>query len=300
MSSTIWPNAWRRRADCGRRADMGVVTKLIQPDSRRRQLVAAALSPDILLGMPHLTPFGLSETWLLKELGHRHWLMLGQSMGLDDADFRMPDGEEVYAAICASALRDADLGGIVANEILTIQSSLFPVSRTRMASRHALSVDGRSVGTVELISAFVHRANGSGNGGIARVRLPRFEAEQHSFCQSSLAMQANGVRRGDFAVADLPPPDADVLRRHVFTPTRAQDFNAANLFYFVNYQAAIDRALEAWFGSNKTIRNRSTYYVGNIDAGQDVVVKLVAGPRTHFVLERASGGAIAHQVATYA
>ena len=32
-------------------------------------------SETILLGMPQLCLQGLSETWLLKQLGHQHWMM---------------------------------------------------------------------------------------------------------------------------------------------------------------------------------------------------------------------------------
>ena len=49
--------------------------------------MARALEPHLLIGMPHLTPHGLSETWLMKELGHRHWLMLTRDLGMDNADF---------------------------------------------------------------------------------------------------------------------------------------------------------------------------------------------------------------------
>ncbi|MGO8470307.1 hypothetical protein AB9F45_39245, partial [Rhizobium leguminosarum] len=59
-----------------------------------RDLMERALDPHILLCMPHLNGNGLSETWLMKELGHRHWLMLACHLGIDNADFRTADGEE--------------------------------------------------------------------------------------------------------------------------------------------------------------------------------------------------------------
>lgn len=276
---------------------MGAIAKLIQNDSRRQHLVDAALAPNILLGMPHLTPFGLSETWLLKELAHRHWLMLGQSMGLDDADFRMPDGGEVYAAICATAVRNADLASLTANDILTIRSSLEPVSRTRMSSVHQLTVDGRAVGEVELISAFVHRADGPRNGGIARVRLPGFEAVAPAFRRSLLAEQSDRLRRADASEAGAHWTAAPVLRQYSFTPSQMQDFNGAGLFYFASYQAVIDRAFEAWFGAPLDIRERETHYLGNIETGETVTVKLLSTEPPCVVIESAIGQPIAYHTA---
>jgi hypothetical protein len=111
----------------------------------RRALMERALEPHILLGMPQLTPFGLSETWLMKELGHRHWLMLASCMGMDDADFRTADGAETYAAICATSLTNAQLDRARPNQVLSIQSVLEPVSKTQVSSRHRLLVDGEAI-----------------------------------------------------------------------------------------------------------------------------------------------------------
>mgnify|MGYP003642594790 CR=1 FL=1 len=271
---------------------MGAVTRLVRPDNRRHQLVTAALAPDILLGMPHLTPSGLSETWLLKELAHRHWLMLGRIMGLDDADFRTSDGGEVYAAICATALSGWGPSAVRANDILTIDSSLAPASRTRMTSRHQLSIDGRFLGEVELLSAFVHRANGA----IARVRHPAFEHAVTTFAKSPLADRASLVRRGDLTAAGLPGRTGAAQHRHVFTPSQLQDFNGASLFYFANYQSVIDRAMETWFGCAAPMANKQTYYVGNIAAGESIVVKHLGGPGHCLRMERSSGQPIAYQI----
>jgi len=99
--------------------------------SAKRALMERALDPHILLGMPHLNPFGLSETWLMKELGHRHWLMLAQQMDMEDADFRTSDGREAYAAICATSLMQARLELARANDVLVVRSSMSQVSRTQ-------------------------------------------------------------------------------------------------------------------------------------------------------------------------
>ena len=52
------------------------------------KLSAPKLPDRITLGMPHLSANGLSEGWLLKELGHRHWFLLAEAAGMAVPDFR--------------------------------------------------------------------------------------------------------------------------------------------------------------------------------------------------------------------
>ena len=54
-----------------------------------------ALSDEIVLGMPHLCLGGLSETWLIKECGHRHWLLLAQATGRAVPNFCDAAGDPV-------------------------------------------------------------------------------------------------------------------------------------------------------------------------------------------------------------
>lgn len=265
-------------------------------DDLRRKLVEQALAPDILLGMPHLTPFGLSETWLMKELAHRHWLLLGQSLGLHDADFRSPGGGEVYAAICATALRHAALGRARANDVLTIATSLVPASATHMASLHRLSIHGQAIAEVELVSTFVHRVLAGRNSSVARVRMPIEDtAIPHP---RALAATARSLRRGELsALAGFELAPARPLREFAFQPTQSQDFNGAGLFYFANFMAASDRALASW--SNEapiSVGMRETYFLGNIEPGEPILVQLLGqssdGRHLHTAIVRQGTGDI--------
>ena len=56
------------------------------------------------LGMMHLSPNGLSEQWLLRHLGDRHWDLIAAAVGQEGIAFRDADGAQVYAAFCATSL----------------------------------------------------------------------------------------------------------------------------------------------------------------------------------------------------
>nr|WP_174827040.1 Pnap_2097 family protein [Rhizobium ruizarguesonis] len=261
-----------------------------------------ALDPHILLGMPHLNGTGLSETWLMKELGHRHWLMLACHLGLDNADFRTADGEEAYAAICATSLTDARFDVVQANDILTIHSRLSAVSRTRTSTRHELFVHGRSVGAVELISTFVHRTIKDNNHSIARVTLPEPQGER--FQPSRLAEKAADIRNGRSATHfGFQVPANKALRAFQFDPSASQEFNGAGLFYFAEYQALADRALETWFPRKGPAVRKDVFFLGNIERNERVFFDLIdfSGEQetVHGQLRRENGKVIAKIFGTW-
>lgn len=255
-----------------------------------------ALEPHLLTGMPHVTPHGLSETWLMKELGHRHWLMLARDLGMDNADFRTADGDEAYAAICATSLTVARLDLVRANDILTIQSSITAVSRTQTATIHTLSVKGRTVGRVELLSTFVHREVEGSNHAIARVTVR--DARERPFEYSRLAKSAADIRNSRLRIYwGMPLGAAKALRSFRFDPCPSQEFNGAGLFYFAEFQAVADRALEIWFPRRKPTVRRDVFFLGNIEHNESVSFDLIDGLDNgdiiHGEIRRGSGDVIA-------
>ena len=239
-----------------------------------RMLMEHALEPHILLGMPHLTPHGLSETWLMKELGHRHWLMLARRLGMENADFRTPDGRAVYASICATSLQEARLDLAKANDVLTIRSSVVQVSRTQWSSRHSLSIHNFCIGEVELVSAFIHRQAEGDNRALARAS--HWAALAEPLAKSELATMAASFRRG---TADghlgMSLLSDEALYSHSFRPSLSQEFNGAGLFYFAEFQAIANRALETWFSEEiSSFTRRDAFFTGNIAPGETVVVNL--------------------------
>ncbi len=269
---------------------------------------AAAVAEDTwVLGMPQLCLAGLSEVWLLKELGHRHWMGLAQLAGRAVPDFRTADGAPVYAAFRALSVERADFAALAENDPLTIRSETSRLSRTRCVSRHDLICRELPVGTVHLVSAFVRRAPGGGNHTVARVALEGFAAPALPLADrstptgaESLADRASAFRTGGMA------PDARFERDGgsseavvAFDPCPAQDFNGAGFLYFSSFIAFIDRAEWHFDGRQAplaTTRTREVYFHGNIDPGERVAVRRLKAERTagelvhHCRLERAYDG----------
>jgi probable biosynthetic protein (TIGR04099 family) len=130
-----------------------------------------AVSDAIVLGMPHLCLGGLSETWLLKECGHRHWFLLAHAANRAVPDFRDACGDPVYAAFVAVTVRDAQFDAAREHDELAFASQLTRISRTRFMSVHRLAARGRSIGEVVMTSVFVKRTEPGLNRSIARVEV---------------------------------------------------------------------------------------------------------------------------------
>jgi probable biosynthetic protein (TIGR04099 family) len=281
--------------------NVAVSPEALLPDALLSEAAAPTLRESVLLGMPQLSLGGLSESWLLKDLGHRHWMLLARLAGRAVPDFRDVDGSPVYAAFCALSVKDADFASLGENDRLTITSDISRVSRTQSASRHRLSVAGKPVGEVELVSAFVRRASGGGNHSVARVALDAFLAPATARTDglASLAADLRAGRRERHFGFDLHAAEAETSAAFEIDPCPAQDFNGAGFLYFSSFVAFVDRA-EWHFDGRRAARAttlaRDVFFHSNIDPGERLRVRWLAARRGEgrlvhrCLLERAGDG----------
>jgi probable biosynthetic protein (TIGR04099 family) len=232
-----------------------------------------------VLGMPHLCMTGLSETWLLKECGHRHWLLLAEAAGLAAPDFRDPDGAPIYAAFLSVSVRDGAFDRVAEHDRLVFSSRLARISRTRFMSVHRLSVSGPPVGAIVMISTFVRRAQTGRNHTIARVEAAALRHIELDREAAARAAEITTLRSNQWhAHLGFERQNATVIDRFVIDPCPGQDFNGANFLYFASFQAFVDRAEWAFFRAQAplaTTRRRDIIYRRNVDLGERVVVNLL-------------------------
>ncbi|WP_309796724.1 Pnap_2097 family protein [Inquilinus ginsengisoli] len=265
-------------------------------------------SDRILLGMPHLSGNGLSEIWLLKELGHRHWLLLAESAGRPAPDFRDEAGQPVYAAFCALSIEDANFAAARANDRLRITSSLARLSRTQMSSRHHLAIEDRPIGVVTMISTFVRRAPDGGNHTVARVAIEGLPPVGEGTSASKLAGLAAGFRAGRVERHmgfDLHRESE--LGTWTFNPCPSLDFNGAGFLYFASFVVMVDRAewrFEPVLARAVATVRRDVFFYGNVDRCETVTACLLARREPtgalihHCRLRRGSDGAVIGDVFT--
>lgn len=287
-----------------------VTQSLVQPFLPRSPPLSPSGLPDtVILGMPHLSAAGLSEVWLLKELGHRHWFLLAEAAGMRTPDFRDDAGEPVYAAFCALSIRGGDFGSVRENDVLALSSDLVRLSRTQVASRHRLAVNGRPAGVVDLISTFVRRAAGGGNHTVVRITVDGLPPARSTAPGADLAALAAAFRAGRVgAHMGFAPAASTELACATFEPCPGQDFNGAGFLYFTSFLAFVDRAEWQFDRQNAlgaTSVRRDVVYRGNIDPGEAIRVSLLGmrpmarGFAHHCRIARRTDGAVIADVFSF-
>jgi probable biosynthetic protein (TIGR04099 family) len=129
----------------------------------------------VRVGMPELCRAGLSENWLLKACGHRHWLALAAAHGMVRPEFHGSLGERLYPAFVAVDVKGlgAGLDSVGEHDRLDFALCLERVGRTRFHSRITVSAQGVAIAQVEMTTAFVHRAVPGMNRSATRAMVAR-------------------------------------------------------------------------------------------------------------------------------
>ena len=273
--------------------------------------VQASAAPQVgryTAGMPQLNVNGLSENWLLKECGDRHWQGIAQSQGLARPEFRDAQGHKVYAAFTLVRIGAGRLEQIGENDTFTIASQCQAVGRAQHYSRHVLQAQGQAAALVEMLSAFVRRAQPGSNRNVVRAAMA--DAATHAPDPELWAAAEAFVRRGRALRAMQPELVANDGYSLDFTPCPNSDFNGADLLYFSAFQAMVDRAEWAWMlhtqppGRPAALRERELVFHGNLDLGDSVRIQLQPQAADqgmlhhHSTLQRKSDAALIAQVFT--
>ena len=274
--------------------------------SRPLQPTTAAEGPydgmaaSILLGMPQLCLGGLSETWLLKDVGHRHWTMLASALGQTLPEFEDAEGRAVHAAFTAVSLRQGDLRAVRANAVLDVSSGLTRLSNTQFRTLHRVSTAGRMVAEVEVVSTFVRRKVPGVNRSAVSAMPAGLPPLLHRPSPTGFVAEASDLRADRWLEHfGFRRTDGRVQAELVIDPCPAQDFNGVGFLYCSMFQAFVDRAEWDFFriaDMPAATRRRDIIYRGNIEVGDRIAVSLMAARRdeetlTHWCrLTRKAGG----------
>ncbi len=242
-------------------------------------------------GMPQLSFTGLSENWLLKECGHRHWDALARETGRTTPDFIDDEGNRSYAAFTAIRLTQGALHAIGENDDFELGTGLCRTGPARNFSTHELHSGDGMRATVSMSSTFVRRHEARNNRSVMRARFASMSDAVAAPPQEALDMARLGkqFRAGQWHdQLPLSPADRGVHDWIAFLPCPNNDFNGADFLYFASFQAFVDRA--EWqrhrFDEPPAVASREMFFYGNIDVGDTLALRVVA--------ERADSRKIVH------
>lgn len=238
-------------------------------------------------GMPQLCWNGLSENWLLKECGHRHWMAMADEQGQSQPEFYDAQGRKVYAAFTFIRISAAALYKVQEHSRFSITTSHCEIGRAQDYSRHELVTGGRRAACIEMLSAYIRRDAVGDNRSVVRAALDRSgHAHQSSglTAQAELFVQHARTCRGSASFSDTADAagTADDAFESTFTPCPNNDFNGAALLYFSSFQSMVDRAewehryaLQLQPHAQFDLHREITFK-GNLNLGDTVHIKMQA------------------------
>ena len=206
--------------------------------AHRRVEAPPEVARRIRLGMPHLDAGGLSENWLFRDAGDRHWEAIARRLGVATDEIRSETGERLYPTVVAVRARyDTPLAAVRENDLFEAIAEVVPCGRACAHGRVVAAVGPqRSRFALELLTTFAARAPA---GGGLRMAMPEPRLARRWIPvggEPPIATLARAARRGEAlgdpfsgpAMALTGPPLAELD----YEPSPYADYNGAGLLYF--------------------------------------------------------------------
>jgi probable biosynthetic protein (TIGR04098 family) len=249
------------------------------------------------LSMPQLALSGLSEGWLLRECGSRHWSEVAAYFNIPPERLEDPRGNRLYSSFLAVRLCGHPLGAFFEGDRIHLHSRLTRLSRNRFLSHHHFSTHGSGPTlSVEMISALIRRERARDNTTLREGEIQLRENKEgpiSSPLNSELFVLDKKIRSqrrgadGNGCTTDIAIGFGDAFR-YRYRPLPQSDFNGAGLLYFANYHSIVDRAEFEWRPDPEaldwTTGHRETFFFANINPGDQVEVVLFDLRATNEVL----------------
>lgn len=255
----------------------------------------------VRLGMPHLGLSGLSENWLLRECGDRHWQAVCEIVGVPSHRLCNRAGHRLYSSFIATEISGDPLGAFGENDTLSFAIRITRLSPYRFfSSQHVVCASEARQCTVNMMTLFVRKETFEDNHNLTREAVPLSCAPDFRIAEPADAFTAERLQLAHRHLKDAPP--ACLPSEYIYDICPLTDFNAARFLYFAGYQAILDRA--EWYLLRRpglefsSTVHRQTYYFANVNIGDRAIVKIGgfrqdgANYRFDAVLTRGSDGSM--------
>ncbi|WP_338244061.1 Pnap_2097 family protein [Aurantiacibacter hainanensis] len=232
------------------------------PDSHRGADASFQATREI--GMPQMGVNGLSEQWLLKEMGDAHWQMICGALGVKSNAIKDQDGNRLYATFTRINLAiDGSLGSFRENDHLQMSGSMRRFGAGMFFSSFDIATANTSA-RLEMMSSFARFGVEGDNSTLAKGQPPLPE----NFAIPNVAEPPE-------VVTDYKETRAREIGDVLFTTTYRivpfHDINGVGLLYFAAYPAIHDICLARHIapdGKLDTISRTISYFANSGDDGE--------------------------------
>lgn len=228
------------------------------------------------IGMPQLSLSGLSENWLLKELGDFHWQLINQSMANKQSSVLInTNGNRIYPTFVRVHLAYRNSPSeFIENSHLAIAGDINRVGYNKVQG-HFNCKNDNSLINVKMLTAFAVKTNS--NISLTTALPPCFEnVKIDTGVNEFYKTYKNRKNTGNKKYETSP---YSVLYR--INPYR--DINGVNLLYFASYPEINNmcecEVMNKFFPENNWaihsyLQERDIYYYGNCDINDKLIYSL--------------------------
>ncbi len=221
---------------------------------------------EVILGIPQLAIYGLSEEWAVAAAMEQIWQLLADSLGRPPSAWFDSEGKRMYAA--AIAIRTwFDLQDILReDDVMQVESRILGIRKPHAWSEVCFTVNGKAKASVCVLASFIRREAHGSNKMFSKVRDVWTAEDVNPELVEDVLAQHHHAKTEMHVTEPVLEHEAN----------RLVDFNAAGLFYFRNY-VRLARAAEWRENRGKPDRlnaERHAYFFGNVDDGETMAVRL--------------------------
>lgn len=281
----------------------------------------------VRIGMPQMDAGGLSDNWLWRTAGDRHWEAISQRLGARSDRIRDDWGQRLYPTFVAVRARyQAPLAAVAENDVLTwSDADVRPVGRACAHGRVTADVAGARY-ALEMLTTFAVREA----PGQLRMATPALRLASHWRADGvppALVATARAARRGEPVTDPFCGPAlrwaGTPLDRLTYAPSPYADYNGAGLLYFASYVTIADTAVRTFmhrraaacgeWALRASAVARDVFFYSNLPLGEALDVELcdarpdsagatdrAASVLCHARLRRADGRLMADVITRYA
>jgi probable biosynthetic protein (TIGR04098 family) len=236
----------------------------------------------LVIGMPQLGPYGLSESWLLSHLGDLHWRVIAGALGAHTRDIIDEHRNRLYASfVRVTWTASSALSALGESDELTGCMDMVRFGDGVFLSDAALSIADETI-SMRMASLFTRRERDGSNDRLLSAApavrgdcpipeidaIPPYVSDHRLLKTGRCATLELARQRFDMAA---PPAESIPYAINGFA-----DFNGANLLYFAAYPRIADActARSRWvasaIGYDRFVtmcgpRARDIFYFGNAD-----------------------------------
>ena len=242
------------------------------------------------VNMPQMALTGLSESWLMKEIGDCHWNMLCEDLGLKSNEIFDEDGNRLYATFVRIKVEsNCGMKEFKENDNLNIVGSIRRLGSSLYFSDIDISSHKKKI-KCSLATTFSTRdsdadnnkmtkgvPSGDGDVGIIKVsKMPEHILDIIKLKKSSI--QSISLSDHTFHLTD------DVIHETLYKINPYTDINGVGLLYFAAYPLINDYCELEYFNNKKLYESnwslssstmtRDVFYLGNCNIDDFVSYRL--------------------------